>query len=96
MRRPITFGRDFFVTNLRLLATIRGGNANQLENGYPCSPLTIRSFAACLNRWIGLMSKRAGVLSELLITPCQGEMKSAPFVLAEPTLNDVNPSVGLQ
>ena len=42
------------------------------------------------------MSKRAGVLTELLITPCQGEMKSAPFVLAEPTFNDVNPSVGLQ
>ena len=42
------------------------------------------------------MSKRAGVLTELLITICQAGMKSAPFVLAEPAFNDVNPSVGLQ
>jgi hypothetical protein len=42
------------------------------------------------------MSKRAGVLTELMITICQGEMESAPFVLANFAFNDVNPSVGFQ
>src|SRR5258708_25264748 len=53
MRHLITFGRDSIVINSLQSARKRGGNANQLANGYPRSRRTVPSFVVCSKRWIG-------------------------------------------
>ena len=52
-RHLITFGRGSIVINSLQSAKKRGGNANQLANGYPPSRRTVPSFAVCSKQWIG-------------------------------------------
>src|SRR4029453_570597 len=52
-RQLITFGRDSIVINSRPSARKRGGNANQLANGYLHSRRTILNFIVCSKQWIG-------------------------------------------
>src|SRR4029453_1599254 len=52
-RHLITFGPDSIVINSLQSAKKRGGNANQLANGYPRYRRTVLSFVACSKRRIG-------------------------------------------